>query len=54
MSGAGKTYREKRIASRVLGGRPEGKRLLGRTGFSWNMFTTDLTFERKAWIYLIH
>jgi hypothetical protein len=48
MGGAGKTYREKTIASRVLGGKPEGKRPLGRNGLSWNMFGVDISFESNS------
>jgi hypothetical protein len=35
-------YREMRIASRFLGGKPEGKKSFGRTGLGWNVFTVDL------------
>jgi hypothetical protein len=48
MGGASNTYREKRNSSRVLGGNPERKRLLGRTRLSWNMFTVDLSFESNS------
>jgi len=48
MAGADKTYREKRIASLVLGGKLQGKRSFGRTGFRYNIFTMDLTFGRNS------
>jgi hypothetical protein len=48
MGGASNTYRQKRNASRVLGGKPEGERLFGRTGLIWNMFTVDLSFESNS------
>jgi hypothetical protein len=48
MGGASETYREKRIASRVLGGKPEGMRPFGRIGLIWVMSSLDLTFERNS------
>jgi len=48
MGEASNTYREKRNASRILGGKPGGKRPLGRTGLIWNVFTVDLSFESNS------
>jgi len=42
MGGASETYREKRIASRVLGGKPEGMRPLKRLGVGVGMILKQI------------
>jgi len=48
IGGVGKNCGQKRTASRVLGGKPEGKRPFGRTGPILNMLKLDLTSERYS------
>ena len=56
MGGAYSTYGDRRGACRGVGGRPEGKRPLGRTSLGWEYNTKvhhkEIGWEDVDWIHL--